>query len=259
MRKTTLLAVSALALTGLSASALATTVVVGANTNIFASGFGSTSGVGDGSGVAPGATTFASGANQALTFSSVTGTVNCGTFCTTESSGPTSNGPDGTNYNGMQTGATNISGVGNGISGISFNGRMMFLVGVFLDNNTPSGAGPTAWAYNTNYADNAQQFSPGLGQVFYVGDGYTGSANQGSSNPLDIQQTFFVPSTATRLYLGFADAMGFVGSPGTYNDNVGNLTANFSINSVVAAPEPGSVMLMGLGLAGLAYLRRRLA
>jgi len=38
-----------------------------------------------------------------------------------------------------------------------------------------------------------------------------------------------VPPTATRLYMGFADAYNFTGAPGAYDDNEGELVATFSI------------------------------
>src|SRR2546421_2781499 len=187
------------------ASTLAVPFVLTATSNIFAAGaVAGTSGTYDNSGTAPPSFAFAAGGGS-LTFSGVTGNISCGQFCLSEASGPTSNGPDGAAYNRMETGATNIASMGTGILGITFNDREMFMVGVFLDNKVPSGAGPPNWVYDTNFADNSTQISPGIGQVFYIGNGLTGGPN----NPLGLTQTFFIPSTATRLFLGFADATGF--------------------------------------------------
>ena len=71
-------------------------------------------------------------------------------------------------------------------------------------------------------------------------------------------QTYNIPVTATRFFFGFADANGFVGAPGWYNDNTGSISGNVNL-SLAPAPEPGTVLLMGLGFAGLVLLRRKLA
>jgi hypothetical protein len=242
-----------LGLTALSMSAFAVAFVAPAGSNIFAAGFGTTAVVGDGSGTLPPSITFAAGGGT-LTFSGVTGTVSCGPYCINEPTGPTSNGPNGTSYNGMQAGATNINAPGNGISGITFVGRELFLVAVFLDNNTPSGPGPANWVYNPNFADDATQYSPGIAQVFDIGNGLTGGPN----NPPGVIQTYNVPVTATRLFFGFADANGFVGAPGFYGDNTGSISGNVNL-SLAPAPEPRTVLLVGLGFVALAVLRRKLA
>ena len=142
-----------LGLTAFSTSAFAVAFVTPATSIIFAAGFGTTLGVGDGSGTLPPSITFAAGGGT-LTFSGVTGTMSCGPVCTNETTGPTSNGHDGTSYNRMIPGATNINAPGNGISGITFVGRELFLVGVFLDNNTPSGPAPASSVYNTKHRIN---------------------------------------------------------------------------------------------------------
>ena len=116
---------------------------------------------------------------------------------------------------------------------------------MFLDNSAPSGPGPANWAYNTNFADNTTKYSPGIAQVFYIGNGLTG----GPDDPTGVIQTFNIPVTATRLFLGFADSNGFVGAPGWYNDNTGSISGNVNL-ALAPAPEPGTVLLMGLGLAG---------
>ena len=69
-----------------------------------------------------------------------------------------------------------------------------------------------------------QSLAPELGQVFFVGDGLTG---RGTGEV----QNFTVPSGATTLYLGFADAPDGQGSPGTYRDNTGSLRGNVHFNS----------------------------
>jgi hypothetical protein len=171
--------------------------------------------------------TFAAGSNQLLTFSSVTGMVGCNFAIT--------NGPDGTCFPGVSTTVTSYGG----LSGISVNQANMFLVGVFLDSTEPSGAGPSVLSYNygtpgsLTTADGS--FSPVLSQVFFIGDGLTGT---GSGQ----EQNFAIPVGATRFYLGFADSFDTV--PSFYADNVGSLTATFAITSAVSVPEPSSLFLI---------------
>src|SRR5207247_9873432 len=97
-----------------------------------------------------------------------------------------------------------------GVSGISFDGRVMFLIGVFLTDAAPtsgtqpadirffsSGGGCDA-DHRVNWFDPSTTFA--IGQTFYIGDGKTGF-NNGSGTT----QVWNIPSTATRLFLGFAD------------------------------------------------------
>ena len=186
----------------------------------------------------PPSDSFAAGPNQILTFSSVTGMVGCNFVIT--------NGPDGTCWPGVNTTVTSYGG----LSGISANQANMFLVGVFLNNTEPSGSGPSVLKYNYGTAGSLNttdaSFSPSIDQVFFIGDGLTGT---GSGQ----EQVFHVPTDATRLYLGFADSFDSV--PSYYADDVGSLTATFDFTTT---PEPNSVFLITGGLlVGVSLYRRK--
>jgi hypothetical protein len=254
----------ALILTGLSSSLFASVVSVPGTSNIFSAGQDANGGFPGGGTYAVLGVSFAAGSGQVITFGTgsgnlgITGSTNCG-------AGAPCNAPpipaDGSNLT-FSVGAndgTNIptSTVGTGISGIVFTGREMFLVGVFLSNAAPSGSGP--FADNFTSASNQVNFAPLLGQVFFIGDGLTGTdgVNVGSGST----QTFQVPTNATRLFLGFADAFNNFstsggGSPGAYGDNTGSLSVNINTTGLQAIPEPGTIMLMGLGLVSLAFSRK---
>jgi hypothetical protein len=89
-------------------------------------------------------------------------------------------------------------------------------------------------------------FSPALDQVFFIGDGLTGTGT-------GQEQTFNVPTGADRLYLGFADSFDSV--PSFYADDVGSLTATFEITT--AAPEPTYGFLVTAALFLGVWLYRR--
>jgi len=103
-----------------------------------------------------------------------------------------------------------------------------------------------------------------IGQSFYVGDGKTGfCATAGAACP-GTTQVWTVPATATALYLGFADGGStgpFTGAFGAFDDDTGGFTVNVNTSGLSnpTAPEPGTVMLLGLGLSALALLRRKIA
>lgn len=150
-------------------------------------------------------------------------------------------GPGG---NGLA--GSDLSSVG-GISG--YLGPQGPLTGVFLDDSVPS-AGPaparldfTPGGFGVDFAS----LSPGLGQVFYIGDGITGGG--------DFQE-FVAPMGATRLFLGIPDGFGFVGQPGAYDDNDGAYRVRIGINEV-PVPAPSTLVLTSLGLGLLAVRRRR--
>jgi hypothetical protein len=182
------------------------------------------------------ALTFTAGPGQVLTFSSVTGMVGCQNVLT--------NGPDGTCFPGT---STNINSL-NDISGIQANDANMFLVGVFLGPGLP-GSAPASLDYNgTTLTLSELSYAPQIGQVFFIGDGLTGTGT-GST------QMFDVPTGATRLFLGFADAGDFSGNPNDYGDNPGQLSVDGSI--AASTPEPATWLTLGLGGIALLAIGRR--
>jgi hypothetical protein len=174
------------------------TLKIDAKSNVFAVGEGGLDT--NGGGVAAPSVTFEPRAGQVLTFSNVAGRASC---C---SGGEEFNDADGGTFAG---GVTDVESAG-GISGITHPNKTMFLVGVFTDNTRATPPGPAR--LNANDPNNS---SPKLYQTFFIG---TGKGKQ-----------IEVPPTATRLYLGFADGYNFTGAPGSYDDNVGELVATFSI------------------------------
>ncbi len=123
-----------------------------------------------------------------------------------------------------------------GISGI--NGRLNSLLGVFLDNSQPDSTPAPASLDFSSIGINFSSLAPQVKQVFFIGDGLTGTGSGAVQN-------FIVPTGATRLFLGPLDY-------GTYN-NGGSFTVK-----VEAVPEPSTIF--GLGLLGLgAFCQRKLS
>lgn len=131
----------------------------------------------------------------------------------------------------------------NSIAGASV--QLNSLIGVFLDNSEPAGAAPPDMDYSAGYSFAAS--SPGLRQAFYIGDGLTGTGSGG------VQQ-FFVPTGATRLFLGSSDGGGWQNNTGSFSvtiDGPGLATA------VTGVPEPSTWMLLVSGFFGAGALIRR--
>lgn len=159
----------------------------------------------------------------------------------------------------------------NGLSsiGLSNDGA---LVGVFIDTNTYTAPGgyntsataPAALIYGpagsydmgqaTNITTDATSYTPLLNQVFFIGDGLTGDGT-------GTAQTFYVPTGATELYLGIADAGNYNGSPGSYGDNYNGQGGPFVVSLDLSSPSQGVpdawntaalLLLSSLALFGLA-------
>lgn len=148
---------------------------------------------------------------------------------------------------GVSGSASGLSGFG-GISG--YNGAQGSLVGVFLDDLIPDGATPMGLDYSV-LGYEAASYAPGLGQVFFIGNGATGGGTL---------QSFLAPLGAKRLFFGIADGFGFFGAPGAYDDNDGAYRIRVGVNQVPqppAVPLPASGLLLAGVLAGLGLMRRR--
>jgi hypothetical protein len=183
------------------------------------------------------------GAGGYLTFNGVTGATSYETTCP----GPAAAGcygadgdVTGTTFGTISRGQFGFPGE-NGISDTTV--PIDALLGVFLDNSQPN-LSPTPAGLNfssTGFTIDFGILNPALKQVFFIGDGMT------SGNVL---QQFYVPTGATRLYLGTMDGFGW------YNNN-GALDVTVS-SSVGAVPEPQTYALMiaGLGLIGFTARRR---
>ncbi len=103
-------------------------------------------------------------------------------------------------------------------------------------------------------------YTPSVNQPFWIGDGYDQNTpfvtNADSYVPPGTNQTYNIPAGASYLLLG-------IGADVQLNDNVdaGNTSTAFTVhvfdNSV---PEPSTILLSALGIAGLAVtLRCRVA
>jgi hypothetical protein len=123
-----------------------------------------------------------------------------------------------------------VADYGTGISG-PLNVQVSGLVGVFIGSSVPSGPAPA----QLNDGMSFTSLAPGLDQIFWIGDGLTGTGT-GSV------QSFLAPSGATRVYLGDADGFGWYNNPGAIS---------VTINGAGSVPEPSTWAIVLLGLAGL--------
>ncbi len=91
---------------------------------------------------------------------------------------------------------------GTGLSG-PLNVYTSGLVGVFTNGTQPVDPAPP----QLNSGVSFKTLSPGLNQIFWIGDGLTGTGT-------GKKQKFIAPAGATTLYLGVADGFGWANNPG---------------------------------------------
>ena len=157
------------------------------------------------------ALSFAASAGQTISISA-SGLINC---CNSTPNSP----PDG------YLPDVDIASLGS-ISG--YGGPGFALLAVFT-NGSPTGPAPASYDYSGGTG--ASSFAPVLNQVFYLGDGLTGT---GSGSV----QSFVVPGDATELWLGVADTLEYgLGSPSGYGDNTGSFTVSGALASSEVAAQ----------------------
>ena len=117
------------------------------------------------------------------------------------------NGPGGDGI-----GSTDVTSY-RGIAGIRHEGNGMFLVGVFLPDVELLDHAPPRLDFTKR--DRFRSLAPRIGQTFLIGNG------KGRS--------YEVPPGTTRLYVGFADGYRYIGKPGWYDNNGGQLAVTVKL------------------------------
>ncbi|HQR41209.1 MAG TPA: putative Ig domain-containing protein, partial [Gemmatales bacterium] len=181
-----------------------------------------------------------SGANFSVENKPQQVSVNPGQVLTFKASGIV-NGVDALNFNvepdgdrgGFSTTINSTPAIG-GISG--YRGYIGALVGVFLgDENPAGGTAPATLNFDDNAGGNSKfkTLAPALGQVFYIGDGYTNKQTSLGLPSSGVPQRFTAPTGATRLFIGLPDGgPRFASSktPGNYDDNIGSFDVTVNIH-----------------------------
>lgn len=131
---------------------------------------------------------------------------------------PAGNNPDGDSIFHM----TNF---GDGISA-PLNVRTNALFGVFLGDDSPTGS-PTPGRIDFVSGLNFASLTPGIGQIFFVGDGRSTDSKAGVyDGPL---QSFVAPRGASRLFLGTGDGGGWYNNSGSFSVEVTSTPAEGGI------------------------------
>jgi hypothetical protein len=166
---------------------------------------------------------------------------------TTDFGGCASPSPDGGGACGALFGLSNSSGPFFGIA--SFRGPINALVGVFVNANVPGGTAPAGFDFNTAGATSQATLSPQLNQVFFIGDGVTGTATGAT-------QQFVIPAGATRLFLASSDGAGAsFNNSGSFNVSVSDSAATPLVtppSAPAGAPLPGTGLMALFGFAAAA-------
>jgi hypothetical protein len=138
--------------------------------------------------------------------------------------------PDGRTPDGQHLATSHFDQAYGGIS--RWNLPLNSLVGVFL--GTTIGAPPPPIGSQLDFTT----LSPQLGQVFFIGDGLTGTGT-------GTRQLFHVPLGATHLWLASLDSVDW-----------GNNSGFFEVRIEQAVPEPSSLALAFCSLAVVMGLSR---
>jgi hypothetical protein len=102
--------------------------------------------------------------------------------------------------------------------------RANALVGVFLGDASPTGTATPEQLDFTSGLD-FESLAPGIGQIFFIGDGLTSDSNMGLFD--GARQAFVVPAGATRLFLGTVDGIGWYNNGGSFTVEVTQAPVQF--------------------------------
>jgi hypothetical protein len=127
-------------------------------------------------------------------------------------------GPDGNGVTGLNCDPPLDWPAYGGLSGIKDGSRAQFITGVFLGLSGQPATPPARLDFTdgTGLGHSFASLSPKLGQVFFIGDGLTGTGS-------GTVQRFIAPAKAATLYLGYTD------DPAAYPDNKGQVTATVHV------------------------------